>query len=149
MPKNIKSLKIRKNGTMKLSRTYTDATISTGTPGKAGEIDPSTDKIILALGVSSGKMKGLIVEQTTLGEDQGKISILADEAEVTVENASLASGVQFTIGGAVYHNSAALLTPTSGTGNRMGTSLASLYSNSGSDLDMLTRSAEDIARNNA
>ena len=145
MSTNVETLKIQKNGTMKLARTYTLATIGTGKPGRAGEIDPSTDKIILATGVTSGRFKGLIVEETTASEDQKKISILADEAEVNVDNDSLESGITFTNSAAVYHNAAGDLTATSGTGNRMGTALATLISNSGSNLTMLTRAAEEIA----
>ncbi len=145
MGTNVETLKIQKNGTMKLARDYTAATISTGKPGRVGEIDPSTDKIILATGVTSDRLKGLIVEQTTETEKQNKISILADEAEVNVHNDSLESGVTFSSGAPVYHNASAKLTPTSGTGNRMGVALSALASNSGSDLPLLTRSAQEIA----
>jgi len=142
MPKAIKSLKIRKNGTIKLSRDY-DAAIASMTPGMAVQINPTTNEIILATGAGSSAIRGLLVEQVTSGEDQNQISLLADEAEVGVEQASLASGVQFSIGGVVYHNAAGKLTPTSGTGNRMGVSQSSIYSNSGSDLIMITDPVED------
>ena len=147
MPANIETLKIKRNGTLKLDRDYdySASGVGTGTPGRAGQIDTTLDTITLADGVTSDVVKGLIVEQTTSGEDQNKISILADEAEVSVHNASLESGVHFTNGAPVYHNASALLTPTSGTGNQMGTSLCDLYSNSGGELDMLTRSAQEIA----
>jgi len=147
MPANIQTLKIRKNGTMKLARDYDSSAsgLGSGTPGRVGEIVAATDTIALATGVTSNTLKGLIVEQTTSGEDQTKISILADDAEATVNNASLESGTHFTIGTPVYHNASALLTPTSGTGNRMGTSLSDLYVSSGSELEMVTREADEIA----
>jgi len=144
--KNIKTLKIRKNGTLKLAREYDDTVVGTGTPGRAGYIIAGTNYIALASGISSGVLKGLIVEQTTTGEDQNKISILGDDAEVTVDNGSLASGVHFTIGGNVYHDGSALLTTNNGCGNKMGISLEDMYANSGATLDMLTRSAQEIAR---
>lgn len=137
MPHSIKTLKIRKNGTIKLTRDY-DSSIASMTPGMAVQIDSTLNTIVLATGVTSNVIKGLLVEQVTSGEDQNNISLLADEAEVAVEQASLASGVQFTVGGVVYHNAAGKLTPTSGTGNRMGISQSAIYSNSGSDLIMMT-----------
>jgi len=142
MPHSIKTLKIRKNGTIKLSRGY-DKDIASMTPGMAVQINPATDEIILATGAGSSALRGLLVEQVTSGEDQNQISLLADEAEVAVEQASLASGVAFTVGGMVYHNAAGKLTPTSGTGNRMGISQSAIYSNSGSDLVMITDPVED------
>ena len=142
MPKAIKTLKIRKNGTIKLSRDY-DKDIASMTSGMAVQINAATDTIVLATNVTSTVMKGLLVEQVTSGEDQNNISLLADEAEVAVEQASLASGVAFTVGGVVYHNASGKLTPTSGTGNRMGVSLSAIYSNSGSDLIMVTDPIED------
>lgn len=142
MPTAIKTLKIRKNGTIKLSRDY-DKDIASMTPGMAVQIDAATDTIVLATNVTSTVMKGLLVEKVTSGEDQNKISMLADEAEVAVERASLASGVEFTVGGVVYHDASGKLTPTSGTGNRMGISQSAIYSNSGTDLVMITDPVED------
>jgi hypothetical protein len=142
MPHSIQTLKIRKNGTLKLSRNY-DADIASMTPGMAVQINTATDTIILATGAGSSAIRGLLVEQVTSGEDQNQISLLADQSEVAVEQASLASGVAFTVGGVVYHNAAGKLTPTSGTGNRMGISQSAIYSNSGSDLVMITDPSSD------
>ena len=90
-----------------------------------------------------GDLEGLLVEEITLNEDQNQISMLADQAEAAVEQNSLASGVEFTIGGVVYHDATGKLTPTSGTGDRMGVSQSAIFSNSGSDLVMLTDPAND------
>jgi hypothetical protein len=139
MPHAIYTLKIRKNGTLKLARSY-DYTAASMSPGMAVQIDNTLNTIVLATGVTSSVIKGLLVEQTTQGENQNNISLLADVSEVAVPQASQASGVAFTFGGVVYHNAAGKLTPTSGTGNRMGISMSSIYSNSGSDLIMLTDS---------
>jgi len=143
MPQDIKTLKIRKNGTVKLAREYDHTTLPSMTPGMVVQINATTDVIERATGITSGVIKGLLVEECTINEDQRKLSLLADQAEVAVEQASLASGVEFTVGGIVYHGADSKLTPTSGTGNRVGVSQSAIFSNSGSDLVMLTDEANE------
>ena len=148
MPQNITTLKIRKNGTMKVAADYAYATFASQKPGIAVQLDAATGQISEATGVTSNVLKGLLVEQTTVNENQNNISFLADEAEVAVTRDSLASGVEFTIGARVYHDSSSKLTPSSGTGNVMGTALNHIYSNGATDLILITRSAQSIANEN-